>query len=370
MQRVAEAQALIEIDHQLDVVADGRAHGVDRREIVGQPVAAEPQLQPVEAALGDELQRFVAERRDVGQPEPVAVVGRHRRRASRRERPRAACRPPWPAHPMPPCRGPTTAIIDDAFVADEIAATFAPLLKVLERPDRPARCARRARSWMRRHDVAHGLLQIGLEIAAADDAFLGLEIDQDQRPSIEQADLGHDRAAQRHEHRAARSRDRSVSRSNIMHLFLRQSLLRLHFRPSGADVNSLCGIHSRRRRCRGHPNRRGSASSTRAYGLFRRKGYTPRQHGRDRRRDRRHQAHAVLSLREQGALLAAVLEAQHHLALAAFRTFGDSLSGVAEAIIERCSGTLRCGRTSRAGPAPVSRGSSSSSPISRDIRRA
>jgi AcrR family transcriptional regulator len=33
------------------------------------------------------------------------------------------------------------------------------------------------------------------------------------------------------------------------------------------------------------------------------------------------------------ALLAAVLEAQHHLALAAFRTFGDSLSGSPEAII-------------------------------------
>ena len=33
-------------------------------------------------------------------------------------------------------------------------------------------------------------------------------------------------------------------------------------------------------------------------------------------------------------LLAAVLEAQHHLALAAFRTFGDRLSGSPEAIID------------------------------------
>src|SRR4029453_15995931 len=32
-------------------------------------------------------------------------------------------------------------------------------------------------------------------------------------------------------------------------------------------------------------------------------------------------------------LLAAVLEAQHHLALAAFRSFGDNLSGSAEEII-------------------------------------
>src|SRR5271165_6455858 len=34
------------------------------------------------------------------------------------------------------------------------------------------------------------------------------------------------------------------------------------------------------------------------------------------------------------SLLAAVLDAQHHLALAAFRTFGDSLSGSPEDIIE------------------------------------
>ena len=33
-------------------------------------------------------------------------------------------------------------------------------------------------------------------------------------------------------------------------------------------------------------------------------------------------------------LLADVLEAQHHLALQAFRTFGDSLSGSAEAIVQ------------------------------------
>ena len=34
------------------------------------------------------------------------------------------------------------------------------------------------------------------------------------------------------------------------------------------------------------------------------------------------------------ALLAAVLEAQHHLALAAFRTFGDQLGGSPEQIVE------------------------------------
>ena len=49
---------------------------------------------------------------------------------------------------------------------------------------------------------------------------------------------------------------------------------------------------------------------------------------------RRHQAHALLPLREQGPTARPVLEAQHQLALDAFRTFGDRLSGSPEAIID------------------------------------
>ena len=69
-------------------------------------------------------------------------------------------------------------------------------------------------------------------------------------------------------------------------------------------------------------------------------------------------------------LLAAVLEAQHHLALAAFRTFGDKLSGSPKRLSTRCSGILRSGRTRRAGRAPVLRGSSSSWPTFPGIPRA
>jgi len=50
----------------------------------------------------------------------------------------------------------------------------------------------------------------------------------------------------------------------------------------------------------------------------------PRQHGRDCGSDRR----------SKDELLAAVLETQHRLALAAFRTFGDSLGGSPETIVD------------------------------------
>jgi len=45
----------------------------------------------------------------------------------------------------------------------------------------------------RGHDIARRMSQIGLEIAPADNTFLGCEIDEDDRPLIEQADLGHHR---------------------------------------------------------------------------------------------------------------------------------------------------------------------------------
>ena len=71
-----------------------------------------------------------------------------------------------------------------------------------------------------------------------------------------------------------------------------------------------------------------------AYALFRRKGYTRVS------MDEIAAATAVTKrtlyyhFESKDALLAAVLETQHHLALAAFRTFGDSLSGSPERIID------------------------------------
>jgi AcrR family transcriptional regulator len=71
-----------------------------------------------------------------------------------------------------------------------------------------------------------------------------------------------------------------------------------------------------------------------AYAQFRRRGYTRVS------MDEIAAATAVTKrtlyyhFKSKDALLAAVLETQHHLALAAFKTFGDSLSGSPEAIIE------------------------------------
>ena len=71
-----------------------------------------------------------------------------------------------------------------------------------------------------------------------------------------------------------------------------------------------------------------------AYGLFRRRGYTRVS------MDEIAAATAVTKrtlyyhFRSKDELLAAVLETQHRLALAAFRTFGDSLGGSTEAIVD------------------------------------
>ena len=71
-----------------------------------------------------------------------------------------------------------------------------------------------------------------------------------------------------------------------------------------------------------------------AYGLFRRRGYTRVS------MDEIAAATAVTKrtlyyhFRSKDELLAAVLETQHRLALAAFRTFGDSLGGSPEAIVD------------------------------------
>jgi AcrR family transcriptional regulator len=71
-----------------------------------------------------------------------------------------------------------------------------------------------------------------------------------------------------------------------------------------------------------------------AYKLFRRQGYsrvTMDAIAAEARFTKRTLYHHFNS---KDQLLASVLEAQHHLALQAFRTFGDRLSGSAESIVE------------------------------------
>src|SRR6266849_6517227 len=51
VQCIAEAEALIEIHHQLDIRAGRVAHRLYRREVVSQSVAAQPQFEGLEAAF-------------------------------------------------------------------------------------------------------------------------------------------------------------------------------------------------------------------------------------------------------------------------------------------------------------------------------
>ena len=102
----------------------------------------------------------------------------------------------------------------------------------------------------------------------------------------------------------------------------------------GGIVNSLVGIHSWA--CE-MPR---SADLTRwrildaAYRLFRRRGYTRVSMDEIAASAKVTKRTLYYHFQSKDSLLAAVLDAQHHLALAAFRTFGDSLSGSPEDIIE------------------------------------
>src|SRR4030095_2743254 len=77
VQRIAEAEALIEVHHQLDIRTDRAAHGLYRRKIVSQFVAAQAQLETLEAAFGDKRASVVAQTVYLGKPQAIAVVGRH-----------------------------------------------------------------------------------------------------------------------------------------------------------------------------------------------------------------------------------------------------------------------------------------------------
>ena len=71
-----------------------------------------------------------------------------------------------------------------------------------------------------------------------------------------------------------------------------------------------------------------------AYTLFRRRGYSRVSMDEIAAATRVTKRTLYYHFESKDQLLSEVLEAQHHLALAAFRTFGDRLSGSPEAIID------------------------------------
>ncbi len=143
----------------------------------------------------------MAQTRYLGKPQAIAVVGRHRTgRAAQQDRERHAGR----LRQGVPCRHIEPGYCDHrhAFIADQVQRSTA-VLKIFDRPDGAA-LALVGEIVDRRHDVACRMLQIGFEIAATDNAFLGCEIDENNRPLIEQTDLGHDRSAKRYQDRPGR----------------------------------------------------------------------------------------------------------------------------------------------------------------------
>jgi hypothetical protein len=192
-QRFPEVQALVEVGHDRDLVAHGVADGLDRGEVAGQFGAAEPHLDRGEVPFLAQFDRLVADSFRVTQPQAGAVVRLHR-----------AGRPPeqlaqWPPGRLGqrvPRRHVQARSRDErlAFPADEVQEP-AGLAVQFDRRDRVA-LQHRAEAVQGRDEVAHGVGGERLKIAAADDALVGGQVDENERPVGEGPDSGADRPLQ------------------------------------------------------------------------------------------------------------------------------------------------------------------------------
>ena len=156
-------------------------------------LAAEPEFQSGKTALvaqRDGVVRAVLRRL---KPQPVAVIGLHRAdRAAEQDAKRHAAR----LRQRVPRRHVEPGDRDHglAFISDEMQRLARRLVKLRWRD--PASFQHFAEILQRRDQIAHRLDGVGLEIAAPDDAFLGEEVDQDQRPFGDGDDPGDDRTLQ------------------------------------------------------------------------------------------------------------------------------------------------------------------------------
>ena len=176
-----------------------------------------------------------------------------------------------------------------------------------------------------------GALTHRLKIAVPDDAFFGRKIDQDEGPVGDGCDARDHRALQFQNDRPCC--DVSQSEPGMRHgAFLHRSLaasLRLYRRDVNLLMSILWGENAVPRSA--EPTRKRILEA--AYRLFRRQGYgrvTMDEIAAVAKLTKRTLYHHFQS---KDRLLADVLEAQHDLALQAFRTFGDKLSGAPEAIV-------------------------------------
>ena len=175
-QGLRHVEALVEIDHQVHVIADRPANRIDRGEVVPWIVPAEAQLQALELSLVTDLDGLGGDFGRRLEPEPVAVVG-----ADRAGRPteQGAERHAGGLGERVPGRHVDAGDGDhrQAFVADEVQRLSRGLVE-FGRRQRPA-LEHRRQVVQGGHEIVHRLDDVGFKIAAPDDPFLGFEVDQD-----------------------------------------------------------------------------------------------------------------------------------------------------------------------------------------------
>lgn len=76
--RIAQRETLIEVDHEFDVIACGTAHLSNGLQIIGKPVSSETQLESCEATFFQQFTRLLRKRGGIREPQAVAVIGRHK----------------------------------------------------------------------------------------------------------------------------------------------------------------------------------------------------------------------------------------------------------------------------------------------------
>jgi len=167
-------------------VADGR-NGCD---VVTHALAPQPQLEAGEPAFVAQLDRLGGYRGRLFQPQAIAVVGGHRPdRAAEKDAQRHAGRlcERVPRGHVEPGHGDHR----HALIADEMQRLARERVQ-LDRCDAMAfqQVAKIVKRW---DQVLHRFDRIGLEIAAADDTFIGVQIDQDERPIGDRGDSRDDR---------------------------------------------------------------------------------------------------------------------------------------------------------------------------------
>src|SRR5262245_6320349 len=74
LQSFGEIEALVEVDHQIDIVADGPSNRGDGREVFSPAIAPEAKLEATKPTFVSELDRFLRDGRRCLQPQAVAVV--------------------------------------------------------------------------------------------------------------------------------------------------------------------------------------------------------------------------------------------------------------------------------------------------------